>query len=93
VDVPIGVADQWQRHTTTLRLVPGETLCFFTDGLVERRDTPLDDRVSQLCETVVPGPPESVCVSVMGALVADEPVSDDIALLVVRWQAPGHEEL
>jgi putative methionine-R-sulfoxide reductase with GAF domain len=93
VDVPIGVADRWQRHTTTLRLVPGETLCFFTDGLVERRDKPLDDRISQLCEVVVPGPPESVCVSVMGALVGDEHVGDDVALLVVRWQPPGTEEL
>ena len=58
VDVPIGVADIPQRQATTLRLTPGAVLCFFTDGLVERRDTPLDDRITRLCETVSPGPPE-----------------------------------
>ena len=93
VDVPIGVADRWQRQTTTLRLAPGETLCFFTDGLVERRAMPLDGRISRLCEAVSPGPPEDVCVSVMGALVADECVGDDIALLVLRWQPSGGEGL
>ena len=58
VDVPIGVADIPQRQATTLRVTPGTVLCFFTDGLVERRDTPLDDRITRLCETVSPGPPE-----------------------------------
>jgi len=88
VDVPIGVADTPQRQATTLRLTPGTVLCFFTDGLVERRDTPLDDRITLLCETVAPGPPESISVSVMGALVGGDHVRDDVALLVLRWQ-PG----
>jgi serine phosphatase RsbU (regulator of sigma subunit) len=91
VDVPIGIADQWRRHTTTLRLAPGATLCFFTDGLVERRDKPLDDRISQLCQVIFPGSPESVCASVMRALVGDGDVGDDIALLVLRWQHDGDE--
>ena len=88
VDVPIGVADTPQRQATTLLLTPGAVLCFFTDGLVERRETPLDDRITRLCETVSPGPPESVCASVMGVLVGSGHVRDDIALLVLRWQ-PG----
>ena len=37
VGVPIGVADDPRRQTTTLPLAPGTVLCFFTDGLVERR--------------------------------------------------------
>lgn len=90
-DVPIGVADRWHRHATTLRLVPGATLCFFTDGLVERRDKPLDDRIAQLCQAVSAGPPESVCASVMRALIGHEHVGDDVALLVLRWQHPGGE--
>jgi len=86
VGVPIGVADTPEWQATTLRLTLGAVLCFFTDGLVERRDTPLDDRIARLCETVSPGPPESVCASVMGALVGSDHVRDDIALLVLRWQ-------
>ena len=72
VGVPIGVADTPQWQATTLRLTPGAVLCFFTDGLVERRDKLLDDRITRLCETVSPGPPESICASVMGALVGSD---------------------
>jgi phosphoserine phosphatase RsbU/P len=69
-----------------LRLTPGTVLCFFTDGLVERRDKPLDDRITRLCKTVSAGPPESVCVAVIGALVRSDQVRDDIALLVLLWR-------
>jgi phosphoserine phosphatase RsbU/P len=86
VDAPIGVADAPRRQVTTLALVPGAVLCFFTDGLVERRNKPLDDGLTLLCETVSPGPPEDVCISVMRALVGSEHPGDDIALLVLRWQ-------
>jgi phosphoserine phosphatase RsbU/P len=86
VDAPIGVADAPGRQATTLALAPGAVLCFFTDGLVERRNKPLDDGLALLCETVSPGPPEDVCISVMRALVGSEHPGDDIALLVLRWQ-------
>ena len=86
VGVPIGVADDPRRQTTTLPLAPGTVLCFFTDGLVERRHTPIDDRLARLCQTVLPEPPERVCVSVMRTLVGREPAGDDIALLALRWQ-------
>jgi len=86
VDAPIGVTDAHRRHVTTLDLAPGAVLCMFTDGLVERRDEPIDDGITRLCATVVPGPPENVCISVMGALVGGEHPGDDIALLALRWQ-------
>ena len=86
VDAPIGVADPFRRQVTALTLVPGAVLCFFTDGLVERRNSPLDDYIARLCETVSLESPESVCASVMGALVGSEHSGDDIALLVLRWQ-------
>jgi sigma-B regulation protein RsbU (phosphoserine phosphatase) len=86
VDPPIGVTDAPRRQVTTLALAPGAVLCLFTDGLVERRDKPIDDRITQLCQTVFPGPPDSVCISIMQALVGSEYPGDDIALLVLRWQ-------
>lgn len=85
VDPPIGVTDAPVRQVTTLALAPGAVLCLFTDGLVERRDEPIDDGITLLCETVTPGPPEGVCVSVMQALVGSQYPGDDIALLVLRW--------
>jgi serine phosphatase RsbU (regulator of sigma subunit) len=88
VDLPIGVADAPARQVTTLALAPGAALCMFTDGLVERRTEPIDDGITRLCQTVTPGPPEDVCVSVMQALVGRQSPRDDIALLVLRW-LPG----
>ena len=85
VDPPIGVADAPRRQVTTLALAPGTVVCLFTDGLVERRDEPIDDGITRLCQTVTPGPPEDVCVSVMRALVGRQYPGDDIALLVLRW--------
>ncbi len=85
VDPPIGVADVPARQVTTLALAPGAVLCLFTDGLVERRDEPIDDGITRLCQAVTPGPPEGVCVSVMQALVGRQYPGDDIALLVLRW--------
>jgi len=88
VGVPIGVADDPPRLTTTIGLAPGTVLGQFTDGLVERRGALIDDRLALLCRTITPAPPESVCVAVMGTLVGREPVGDDVALLVLRWQPP-----
>ncbi len=85
VDPPIGVTDVSRRQVTTLALTPGAVLCLFTDGLVERRDEPIDDGITRLCETVTPGPPDGVCVSIMQALVGSQYPGDDIALLVLRW--------
>jgi phosphoserine phosphatase RsbU/P len=88
VDAPIGVVDAARRRVTTLDLGSGAVLCFFTDGLVERRDEPVDEGIARLCAAVLPGPPENVCISVMGAMVGSEHPGDDIALLVLRWQRP-----
>jgi sigma-B regulation protein RsbU (phosphoserine phosphatase) len=89
VDPPIGVADTPSRQLTTLALAPGAVLCFFTDGLVERRDRPIDDGILRLCQAVKPGPPEDICNSAMRALVGSQHPGDDIAILVVRWQRDG----
>ena len=88
VDPPVGVTDPSRRQVTTLALAPGAVLCLFTDGLVERRDEPIDDGITRLCQAVAAGPPEDVCVSVMGALVGRQYPGDDIALLVLRWLPP-----
>lgn len=86
VGPPIGAVEPPPRQVTTLSLVPGSVLAFFTDGLVERRDQSLDDRLAELCAAVSPGPPETVCATVMGRLVGGEHSGDDTALLVLRWQ-------
>jgi len=83
-DLLIGMLGAADRHSTTLQLAPGTVLCLYTDGLVERRDRPLDDGLAMLCKTIIAGPPESVCGSAMGALIGNQPCTDDTAILVFR---------
>jgi hypothetical protein len=80
----IGVDCAVPRHVTTLELLPGAMLCLFTDGLIERRDQPIDDGLRRLCKAVTAEPPEAACASITAALIGGEPVPDDIALLVIR---------
>ncbi|HEY8526913.1 MAG TPA: GAF domain-containing SpoIIE family protein phosphatase [Acidimicrobiales bacterium] len=88
VDPPLGAARDARRRATSIDLPPGALVCFYTDGLIERRHVPLDERVDRLCETVDARPAQDVCARVMGALVGPESASDDVAVLVVR-RAPA----
>ena len=87
-DVPpgsmIGMGLRARRPVSTLPIPPGALLCFYTDGLVERRGELIDDGLDRLCRAVTAEPVEAACAAVMGALVGNEPARDDIALLMVR---------
>jgi Stage II sporulation protein E (SpoIIE)/GAF domain len=83
-DLMIGVDPGMRRRVTTVKVPPGALLCFYTDGLVERPAFPLDEGLAKLCQAVTAAPPESVCASVMAAMVGTESARDDIALLVFR---------
>ena len=80
----IGVDASAHRPVTTMEIPPGTLLCFYTDGLVERREFPLDEGLARLCRVVMAEPPDAACASVMGAIVGAESVRDDIALLMLR---------
>jgi phosphoserine phosphatase RsbU/P len=80
----IGVAPGARRQVTTLSLGPGDLLCLYTDGLVERPGQIIDTGLRRLAEVVRPQPPEAACAEVMAALVGREPARDDIALLMLR---------
>jgi putative methionine-R-sulfoxide reductase with GAF domain len=84
IDPPIGAVEGVRRRTVAIDVAPGAVLCFYTDGLIERRDVPLNVRVRQLTEAVAAGPADQVCARVMGALIGPETSSDDVAILVVR---------
>jgi serine phosphatase RsbU (regulator of sigma subunit) len=82
-DPPIGV-DFQARRAYEFDLPQDAVLCFYTDGLVERRGISLDVTLDLLCAAIVPGPAEVVCRTIMGRLIGDEPTNDDTAVLVVR---------
>jgi anti-sigma regulatory factor (Ser/Thr protein kinase) len=91
IDPPHGVRHARSRRTTDIELPRGAVVCMYTDGLIERRRVPLDDRLRLLMSVVNVDAPETVCANVMRVLVGSEPPVDDIALLVVRTseQGPG----
>jgi serine phosphatase RsbU (regulator of sigma subunit) len=83
----IGVDPAARRPVTTVKIPPGALLCFYTDGLVERRESPIDQGLERLCQAVAAGPPEAACAAVMGAMVGNEIARDDVALLML-WRVP-----
>jgi phosphoserine phosphatase RsbU/P len=92
---PIGVADDPPRASTVTAIPPGALLCLYTDGLVERRNQPLDAGITQLANVMgqFTGPvndapsawplAETACAAVMRALVGNDPSRDDIAVLML----------
>jgi sigma-B regulation protein RsbU (phosphoserine phosphatase) len=84
IDVPIGVRTPRLRRTSILEFPPGALLCFYTDGLVERRDSTLDVGVERLRAHVTADPADFVCAKLMNELVGHISPVDDIALLAVR---------
>jgi len=88
-DHPVGVRGGRRRRATTITLPPGALLCFYTDGLVERRDIPLDAGLERLCKSIVAGSVDAVCENLMTQLVGDNSPHDDVAVLAVRRQDSG----
>lgn len=82
--VLIGVASPAPRPVSTIDLPPGAVLCLYTDGLVERRDRPIDDGIERLAAAVATEDPEDACAAVMLAMSGYVTHRDDIALLMVR---------
>ncbi|MEU6255883.1 SpoIIE family protein phosphatase [Streptomyces sp. NPDC047043] len=73
--------------TTTVDLDPGDRLVFYTDGLVETRQHPLDERLDALL-ALLEGPDrplEEVCDLLLRTLHQPDN-SDDVALLIARVQ-------
>jgi phosphoserine phosphatase RsbU/P len=83
-DLLLGVALQERRRAARFSFPPGALLCLYTDGLVERRDQPIDDSIAHLCSAITAGEPDAACATVMAAMAGDATHSDDTALLIVR---------
>jgi phosphoserine phosphatase RsbU/P len=82
-DPPICVIASAPRTDLTVDLDAGAVLVLYTDGLVERRDEPIDDRLDLLTRAVEPGDAEQIAACVMDELIGSRPVDDDTAVLVI----------
>ncbi|MFJ1812469.1 MULTISPECIES: SpoIIE family protein phosphatase [unclassified Streptomyces] len=72
-------------ETTTVELTPGDLLVLYTDGLVETRQHPIDDRLAVLLTFLdEPGRPlEEICDLLLYGLRHPDD-HDDVALLIAR---------
>jgi PAS domain S-box-containing protein len=84
--VPIGAADAAVFREATAILPPGSSILLYTDGLVERRDIPLHERLNTLAEVAGTAGDElgELCEIVISQVLGDAEPSDDVALLAVR---------
>ena len=100
VGPPIGVAEDRPRRSSPISLPPGAMICFYTDGLVERRDRPLDHGIAALAAalseaqtvTTPPSGAEAACATIMSALIGHDPAPDDAAVLVLRREPTAPAE-
>jgi GAF domain-containing protein/anti-sigma regulatory factor (Ser/Thr protein kinase) len=68
-----------------MALAEGETLVFYTDGLIERRGVPLSESMQKLCEllgTAQSG--EEVCRLAFERLVPAQGLRDDVAMVTIE---------
>ena len=77
----------WRRSQATAALLPGATLMLYTDGLVERRNQPLDRGIDAAAVTVAKHAddhPDDVADYVMAAMTPASGYEDDVAVLIYR---------
>ncbi|MFF9202717.1 SpoIIE family protein phosphatase [Streptomyces sp. NPDC014986] len=87
--VPLGVGGV-AFSTTTVELDPGDRLVLYTDGLVETRRHPLDERLDRLLALLdhPGGSLEEVCDLLLRTLHEPDNM-DDVALLIARATSSG----
>ncbi|MEV4275462.1 ATP-binding SpoIIE family protein phosphatase [Actinoplanes xinjiangensis] len=80
---PLGLGGRWQ--TGAVRLEPGDTILMFSDGVVERRDRPLNDGLDALVTAAAASPsgdPRNLCSLATAAVPGT--TDDDVAVLAVE---------
>jgi anti-sigma regulatory factor (Ser/Thr protein kinase)/putative methionine-R-sulfoxide reductase with GAF domain len=82
---PLGAFPYGNCPEHELTLATGEMVVLYTDGLVERRGTPLTEGIEDLLELVGRGSSaEHACRRAMQGLVPPEGLDDDLALVVLH---------
>jgi serine phosphatase RsbU (regulator of sigma subunit) len=87
-DLLLGVEADTRRHTHAVVLRPGSTVLLYTDGLVERRGSDLDegfDRLLRASAGLQHEPVDRLCDELFTRL--DPELTDDIAMLALRTGA------
>ena len=82
---PLGVLPYGRYREQRISLADGETLMFYTDGLVERPGIPLTESIDTLLEVARrASSAEEVCQLAVEQLVSLEGLRDDVAIVAVQ---------
>jgi sigma-B regulation protein RsbU (phosphoserine phosphatase) len=87
-DLLLGISPRAPRTDHDVLLAPGDTVVLYTDGLVERRGSTLDEGTDWLVAALTPlagHPLEQLCDVLLDGMAGAVP--DDVALLAVRVRA------
>jgi serine phosphatase RsbU (regulator of sigma subunit) len=89
---PLGVDPDLVPRVHERPLAAGDLLVLYTDGVVERRDESLDDgfrRLGIVAESLADLEVEELADALLEAIIPLEDQTDDLALLVVRYEGPA----
>jgi len=83
---PLGAFPYASWEEQHINLAPGETIVFYTDGLVERPGVPLMDNIDRLLEaTAEAGSAEEACRLAAETLIPPGRLRDDIAIVALNY--------
>jgi serine phosphatase RsbU (regulator of sigma subunit)/anti-sigma regulatory factor (Ser/Thr protein kinase) len=89
--IPVGVRPERSRPEARVTLPARAVLLLYTDGLVERRRTGLDDGIAKVCALLREGRDadlEQLASQIMHRLAPSDGYQDDVALLLYRHPGP-----
>jgi anti-sigma regulatory factor (Ser/Thr protein kinase) len=89
---PLGIRPGVRRSSATFDFPEGAAMLLYTDGLIERRDEPLDESLERLRAYFEPGPPHLACRDLLRAFLGSRPPSDDVAMVAIRRVAEPEAE-
>jgi PAS domain S-box-containing protein len=93
--VPIGAVEPASFREASAVLPRDASVLLYTDGLVERRGEPLEERLEALAEAAnrAQGGLEGVCDAVLAGVLGKRMPNDDVALLAVRPRPVASESI
>jgi serine phosphatase RsbU (regulator of sigma subunit) len=88
--LPLGVVDQDPFPEDAITLAPGDAVLLFTDGLLELRDTFIDEALAEL-EEAVPlfGPASVLRTAVLESMLGHGQHDDDVAVIALAVPGSG----
>ena len=81
---PLGAVADLEVQSGRWKLTPGSSVILYTDGLIERRQEDITERLEHLRCAVRSDAPDRLCGGIMDAMIGNAVPADDVALLALR---------